>query len=98
MKPEDFDVKELGRTTTKSPLSDESRCKPMFGFVTDKDRILYDTTLAKFEKYRKNGEIPISFEKAGPRETIYFQPSKTKIGIVNYEGEFRQTKYSSAGI
>lgn len=86
MKPEDFDVKELGRATTRSPLSDESRCKPMFGFVTDKDRILYDTTLSKFEKYRKSGETPISFEKAGPREMTYFQPSKTKIGIVTCGG------------
>jgi len=86
MKPEDFDVKELGRATTKSPLSEENRCKPMCAFVTDKDRILYDTSLAKFEKYRKSGETPISFEKAGPRESVYFQPSKTKIGIVTCGG------------
>jgi 6-phosphofructokinase 1 len=86
MKPEDFEVKELGRAATRSPLSDENRCKPMFGFVTDKDRILYHTSLAKFEKYRKSGEIPITFEKAGPRESVYFQPSKTKIGIVTCGG------------
>jgi 6-phosphofructokinase 1 len=86
MKPEDFDVKELGKASTRSPLSDASRCRPMFGFVTDKDRILYETRLAKFEKYRKSGDVPISFEQAGPRETIYFQPSKTKIGIITCGG------------
>jgi len=86
MKPEDFEVKELGRATTKSPLCEESRYNSMFSFVTDKDRILYDTSLIKFEKSRKSGETPISFEKAGPRESMYFQPSKTKIGIVTCGG------------
>lgn len=86
MKPEDFDIKELGKASVRSPLSDESRAKPIFGFVTDKDRILYDTSLAKFEKCLKNGDIPISFEKAGPREYLYFQPAKTKVGIVTCGG------------
>ncbi len=34
----------------------------------------------------KTGEIPVSFEKAGPRENIYFEPAKTKVGIVTCGG------------
>jgi 6-phosphofructokinase 1 len=86
MKAADFEIKELGRANSRSPLIEEGRCKPLFGFITDHDRILYETSLAKFEKYRENGQIPISFEKAGPRDPIYFQPSKTKIGIVTCGG------------
>jgi len=86
MKPEDFIVKELGRYTMRSPLNGESLCRPMFRFVTDRDRILYDTTLAGFEKNRAENRVPLSFEQAGPRENIYFQPSKTKIGIVTCGG------------
>jgi 6-phosphofructokinase 1 len=86
MKPEDFIVKKLGRATTRSPLAESERRKPEFGFVTDKNRILFDLSLENFEKYRKSGEIPVSFEMAGPREDLYFQPAKTKIGIVTCGG------------
>lgn len=86
MKSEDFDVKELGRAGIRSPLNDSSRTKPNFGFVTDKDRVLYDTSLSGFEKARIKGEPPLSFEKAGPRDYLYFQPSKTKVGIVTCGG------------
>ncbi len=86
MVPEDFDVRELGRAGIRSPLSDSARCKPSFGFVTDQDRVLYDTSLAGFEKARLTGEVPLSFEKAGPRESLYFPPAKTKAGIVTCGG------------
>jgi len=33
--------------------------------------------------YKKTGKMPVSFEKAGPKETIFFEPAKTKVGIVN---------------
>ncbi|HBB93186.1 MAG: diphosphate--fructose-6-phosphate 1-phosphotransferase [Bacteroidetes bacterium GWF2_49_14] len=86
MKPEDFDVKELGRATAMTPLNESIRCRPSFGFVTDNDRVLYDTSLASYDKYCKLGEPPVSFEKAGPREFLFFQPSKTKVGIITCGG------------
>jgi len=86
MKPTDLDIKELGRPGTKNPLSESKHCIPAFGFVNDSDRVLYDTSLEGFEKAVKSGKDPLSFEKAGPREHIYYQPSKTKVGIVTCGG------------
>jgi len=86
MKHEDFILQELGKATLTSPLNENKHSRPKFGFVTEKDRIVYDTSLAHFEKCRKNGQVPISFEKAGPRENIYFQPARTKVGIVTCGG------------
>jgi 6-phosphofructokinase 1 len=86
MKLADLEIKELGRASTKTPLAESNHCIPAFGFVTDNDRVLYDTSLEGFEKAVKSGKEPLSFEKAGPREHIYYQPSKTKVGIVTCGG------------
>ena len=59
---------------------------PVYKFVDDSERILYDVSLENFNKCRETGEIPVSFEKAGPRENIYFEPAKTKVGIVTCGG------------
>jgi hypothetical protein len=34
--------------------------------------------LKTFNKCRESGETPVSFEKAGPKENIFFEPAKTK--------------------
>lgn len=82
----DFNVKSLGECHVPSPLhlskvvGDE-----VYDYVTDKERILYDgSTKAILES--KEGKTPISFEKAGPREFLYFEPSKTKVAIVTAGG------------
>ena len=59
---------------------------PVYKFVDDSERILYDVSLENFNKCRETGEIPVSFEKAGPRENIFFEPAKTKVGIVTCGG------------
>jgi 6-phosphofructokinase 1 len=87
MKNSDFEVKVLGKAAIKSPLIQAVRnYSPLFKFVDDKERILYDVSLENFNNYRKSGEDPVSFEKAGPRENIFFEPAKTKVGIVTCGG------------
>jgi 6-phosphofructokinase 1 len=87
MKYEDFIVTSLGTGGVVSPLKHTKRAdNPVYKFVDDSERILYDVTLDNFKKCRETGELPVSFEKAGPRENIYFEPAKTKVGIVTCGG------------
>lgn len=87
MKYEDFLVTSLGKGGVVSPLKHTHRAdSPVYKFVDDSERILYDASLENFNKCRETGEIPVSFEKAGPRENIFFEPAKTKVGIVTCGG------------
>jgi 6-phosphofructokinase 1 len=87
MKYEDFFVSSLGKGGVVSPLKRTQRAdNPIYKFVDDSERILYDVSLDNFKKCKDTGELPVSFEKAGPRENIYFEPAKTKVGIVTCGG------------
>ncbi len=55
-------------------------------FVNDSERVLYRVNLTDVLKCIKNGREPVSFEKAGPRRKIYFDPSKTRCAIVTCGG------------
>jgi len=55
-------------------------------FVDDSDRVLFDHSYAAVtECIREGRELP-SFELAGPRRKIYFDPSKTKCAVVTCGG------------
>jgi 6-phosphofructokinase 1 len=87
MKYEDYLVTSLGKASVVSPLKKNQRAdSPIYKFVNDSERILYDVSLENFNYCKEKGETPISFEKAGPREHIYFEPAKTKVGIVTCGG------------
>ncbi len=87
MKFEDFLVTTLGRGGVASPLKQCQRGdSPGYKFVDDSERILYDVSLDNFNRCHKTGEIPVSFEKAGPREKLFFEPAKTKVAIVTCGG------------
>ena len=87
MKYEDFLVSTLGKRSIVSPLRHTHRAEnPVYKFVDDSDRILYDVSLENFRKCHETGETPVSFEKAGPKENIYFEPAKTKVAIVTCGG------------
>ena len=85
---QDFIIETLGVCNIESPLKllNEREDSPTYRFINDDERIIYDTTLNHFKQCLANGEEPISFEKAGPRESIYFQPAKTKVAIVTCGG------------
>ena len=87
MKYEDFLVTALGKGSVVSPLKVSQReDSPVYKFVNDNERILYEVSLDDFNRYKESGETPVSFEKAGPKETIFFEPAKTKVGIVTCGG------------
>jgi 6-phosphofructokinase 1 len=83
----DFLVKTTGNPNIKSPLQQAVRnYSPLYKFVDDSERILYDISLESFRQSLTSGQDPLSFEKAGPRENIFFEPAKTKVGIVTCGG------------
>ena len=87
MKFEDFLVKSLGKGNVVSPLKQSQReDSPVYKFVEDNDRIIYDNSLEYYNNCKTTGETPVCFEKAGPKETIFFEPAKTKVGIVTCGG------------
>ena len=87
MKYEDFLVSSLGTGNVITPLKQGQRDdSPVYKFVKDDERILYEVSLEQFNKYRETGETPVSFEKAGPKENLFFEPAKTKVGIVTCGG------------
>ncbi|HEX2968053.1 MAG TPA: ATP-dependent 6-phosphofructokinase [Bacteroidales bacterium] len=87
MKYEDFIVQTLGKTNVVSPLKNNHKDEnPVYKYVDDSERILYDPSVDGIRKVQESGEQPVSFEKAGPKEFIFFEPAKTKVGIVTCGG------------
>ncbi|MBF0200867.1 MAG: ATP-dependent 6-phosphofructokinase [Desulfamplus sp.] len=88
----DTAIPTLGEAKIPSPLkiSSQSKGHSTGGytdiFVRDSDRIISLIKIDQVMHYMENGlEIP-SFELAGPREKIYFDPSKLKCAIVTCGG------------
>ena len=75
----EFEVAELGERTVASPLSDTR-------FVVESDRVLFRDDLASLRSALENGVAPLSFELAGPRERIFFDPADVKCAIVTCGG------------
>ena len=83
MKTQDLNIETLGPRTIHSPLANQQL--DGFHFIDDSERILFDTV---YNEAKSNGEWkhPLSMEMAGPREDIYFDPSKTTAAIVTCGG------------
>jgi len=74
-----FEVDQLGECRVASPMSGVQ-------FVSAHNRVLYHTDLGKIASFFEAGQQPPAFEVAGPRDKIYFDPSKLKCGIVTCGG------------
>ena len=79
----DFYVKSLGERKVDSPIIQLTEHMSGGGtFIEPDERILYDPNI----KSLNTTEELISFEKVGAHEKIFFDPSKTKVGIVTCGG------------
>lgn len=87
LQQKDFQVQTLGEAKIVSPLK-LSKVDGDFltNYVPDDERVLYHTSLSKVEEAFKTKKELLSFEKAGPREKIFFDPEKTRAGIVTCGG------------
>ncbi len=87
MKQEDFRVWSLGPCRIKSPLSFSNvKGDQVFNFVKDSERILFNLSWQELHKKQDEGGEPLTMERAGPREHLYFDPSKTRAAIVTCGG------------
>lgn len=76
----------LGPAKISSPIKpplDLSRCN---SFVADDDRVAVHVDIDKIKQMFEAGVDPPSLELAGPREKIYFDPSKLKCALVTCGG------------
>lgn len=83
----DFTIQKLGTCTIKSPLQlSKVKGDGIYDYVEDSERIIYSNLLETIKDQCSQGIEPISFERPGPKEFIYFEPAKTKVAIVTCGG------------
>ncbi len=75
----DFTIQHLGECTIPSPVT-------VSYFTSDVKRILFNIYLDQYNRFKLPDGNPLSVEVAGPREKIFFDPSKTKAAIVTCGG------------
>ena len=75
----DFSITNLGKRLIKSPLN-------ISNFTQDKKRLLFNSYLDNYLSSTDKEGQPQSVELAGPRDKIFFDPSKTKAAIVTCGG------------
>ncbi len=82
----DFEIQNLGSPRYHSPLH-ELRQDANANFVTDeRHRILFDHSIEKIIMELGGEKDPITIERSGPREKIFFDPAKTTCAIVSCGG------------
>jgi 6-phosphofructokinase 1 len=75
----DFRIERLGEPRFPSPMKSVR-------FIDDAEQVLYHGDLADVRAYLEHGQEPPCFEKAGPRQRIYFNPDGLRCGIVTCGG------------
>ena len=83
----DLNVMTLGECKYNSPLNlSDKYGDRIVNYVPDNERIFSISETCEYEYFKKeNIEIP-SFEKAGPRKKIFFEPGETVSAIVTCGG------------
>ena len=76
----DTRVQTLGEAKIPSPI------KRGEDYVSDNDGVIVDASLGNIKKMLATGEMSPSLEVAGPRNKIYFDPSKLRCAIVTCGG------------
>jgi 6-phosphofructokinase 1 len=75
----DFTIDRLGAGAILSPMKGVQ-------FVGDDERVLYHATLGEMRPWLDRGGEPPSLELAGPRKSLFFDPSTLACGIVTCGG------------
>ncbi|THB80546.1 MAG: ATP-dependent 6-phosphofructokinase [Desulfobacteraceae bacterium] len=76
----------LGEAKIDSPLKTNMASFQTKRFISDEDRVLINVETKYFNEFCKSNTTPPSFEQAGPREKIYFDPSKLRCAIATCGG------------
>lgn len=83
IEPKDLQIDHLGETTLTSPLIETlQECHTDLFFRKAGQRVLFDPKITP----ETLGQELLTLERAGPREKLFFDPSKTKAAIVTCGG------------
>ncbi|MGI4896543.1 MAG: ATP-dependent 6-phosphofructokinase [Janthinobacterium lividum] len=87
----DFTVETLGACTVESPLAPRLQARrTTHHYIDETDRVLFDDTLSKVAGRDISDRADLwdlpSLEPTGPRKKIFFDPAKTRVGIVTCGG------------
>ena len=83
----DLNVKNLGKAEFNSPLNlSEQYGDKIVNYVNDNERVFTVILKNEYDQFKKNGLQLPSFEKAGPRKNIFFEPGETISAIVTCGG------------
>ena len=81
------DIPNLGSAKISSPVPNCSRGETnSISFVTDDEHVLIDVDARRLAQQIQNGQATASFERAGPRSHIFFDPSKLRCALVTCGG------------
>jgi 6-phosphofructokinase 1 len=82
-----FTIDKLGPAKISSPIHlGTEKGDLLADFTPDDARVVTEVSLEQIMGCVGRGETPPSMELAGPREKIYFDPAKLKVGIVTCGG------------
>jgi len=82
----DTRIQQLGEAKIVSPILKFNNEAGKNAFISDNDKILFDIRSEKIFSAIKAGQEMAYFELSGPREKIYFDPSKVRCAIVTCGG------------
>ncbi len=84
---EDLQIDSLGRATIPSPLGLSTEYGDnIVNYCADSESVLCELDRNKILEGIGRGEHIPAFERAGPRDKIYFDPAKTRVAIVTCGG------------
>ena len=81
----DFEIENLGPAEFLSPLQ-ALRHEAHADFITDDNRVLFDYSLERVKSALEGGTEPVTIERSGPREKIFFRPTQTICAVVTCGG------------
>jgi len=81
-----LEIKQLGKPTIESPLKLSNKYGDRrVNYIDDSERVMYYNELRQLKEFKNFITAP-SFEKAGPRRYLYFNPPQIKCAIVTCGG------------
>ncbi|MDX1707348.1 MAG: ATP-dependent 6-phosphofructokinase [Desulfobacterales bacterium] len=80
-------IPNLGKAKIPSPVQNRAKKSAnSISFVSDDERVLIDVDARSLMQQVQNGQSPPSFERAGPRSNVFFDPSKLRCALVTCGG------------
>ncbi len=80
------EIPTLGKATLPSPLQKRADETVSISFVSDQSRVIIEVDFTRVNRMIKDENALPSFELAGPRRRIFFDPSKLKCALVTCGG------------